>query len=64
MVPLFLDETIGKPMVYGSKAFVHSVNPIGTKRMDHVHVSNKNDFCLILKKKCGCLYFSFISYFF
>jgi len=41
MVPLFLDETIGKPMGYGSKAFVHSVNLIWTKRMDHVHVSNK-----------------------
>jgi hypothetical protein len=48
MVPLFLDETIGKQMGYGSRAFVHNVNPIWTKRMDPVHISKKNDF---VKKK-------------
>jgi hypothetical protein len=44
VVPLFLDETIGKHMGSGSRAFVHNVNPIWTKRMGHVHVSKKNDF--------------------
>jgi hypothetical protein len=44
MVPLFLDETIGKHMGYGSKAFVHNVNRIWTKRMDPVHIFKKNEF--------------------
>jgi hypothetical protein len=32
MVPHFLDETMGKPMGHGSRAFVHSVNPIQTQK--------------------------------
>ncbi len=58
-------------MDHGSKTFVHSVNSIWTKRMDHVHF-----LIIFLKKivfwKCGCpnflfifyLYFSFILGFF
>jgi hypothetical protein len=40
---------MGKPMGHGSRAFVQSVNPIWTKRMDHVHLFNEILF-LILKK--------------
>jgi hypothetical protein len=42
MVPHFLDETMGKPMGHGSRASVHSVNPIWAKRMDHVHFKIKD----------------------
>ncbi len=45
-----LDETMGKPLGHGSRAFVHSVNPIWTKRMDHVHLFNE---ILFLLKKNG-----------
>jgi len=31
MVPHLLDETMGKPMGHGSRAFVHIVNPIWIK---------------------------------
>jgi len=44
----FLDETMGKPMGHGSRAFVHSVNPIWTKRMDHVHLFT--EILFLLKK--------------
>jgi hypothetical protein len=48
MVPYFLDETMGKPMGHGSRAFVHSVNSIWTKRMDDMICFNKKN---ILFKK-------------
>jgi hypothetical protein len=28
---------MGKPIGHVQRAFVHSINPIWTKRMDHVH---------------------------
>jgi len=45
----FLDETMEKPMGHGSRAFVHSVNPIWTKRMDHMHLFN--EILFLLKNK-------------
>jgi hypothetical protein len=44
MVPYFLDEIMGKAMGRGSRAFVHSVNSIWTKRMDHMIFLIKNYF--------------------
>jgi len=55
-----------KPMSHGSKAFVYSINPIWTKRLDHVLLFNKTNF---IKKKYGNLvaltfYSSLISFYF
>jgi hypothetical protein len=60
MVPHFLDETMRKPMGHGlTRAFVHTINPIWTKRRDHVHFLKI--FCLKKKWKCGCPNVLFIS---
>jgi hypothetical protein len=47
MVPHFLDETMGKPMGHGSRAFLHNVNLIWTKRIHHIYLFFK----IILPKK-------------
>jgi hypothetical protein len=44
MVPLFSDETIGKHMRYGSRAFVHNVNEFGPKEWTLSIFPKKNDF--------------------
>jgi hypothetical protein len=59
----FLDEIVGKPMGHGSRAFVHSVNPIWTKRMDHVHLFNEILF-LFLKKNGNVVALIFNNSFF
>lgn len=51
-------------MDHGSRAFVHGVISIWTKRMDCMHFSNKEIFGLNFFWKCGCPNFLFISYLF
>jgi hypothetical protein len=44
MIPHFLDDTMEKPIGHSSRAFIHNVNLIWTKRMDHMHFLIKKQY--------------------